>query len=209
MSETDRSYLLPFESAEVLGAIQPIVGPIYGGLEEAIDLAKQFFPEGKKIDPFLFPNLVRYYALERLEPVSLEIDRFLVNRLSNNGISVRYGEYHMRIWKADEGELPPPGYSQTKVDFYEQRELFPGMRYLKLAVIWDVTSAGTLKKLLLVCPKGDGPPFANGQAHWQIEIPHPVTAISADKELAQQATDDLPLKKPATKKKASGQTGND
>src|SRR5579885_1094017 len=209
MTDNNGSYSLPFESAEVLQAIEPIVESVYRALEDAIDLGKQFFPEGKRIDPFLFPNLVRYHTLERLQPASLEIDQFVIERLSNNGISMRFREYQIRIWKADEGELPAPGYSQSKIQFYEQQELFAGMRYLKLAIIWDVTPAGTLKKLLLVCPKGDGPPFANGLAHWQIEIPHPATKISAPPRATNAASDDLPLTRIGGIKKVSGDEGND
>lgn len=192
----------PLQSAAVLEDLQPVLPLIYEAFERAIEESKSFFKEGKGIDPFLFPNLVRYYALEYLESGPWEIDDFSIDRLSNNGIFLRFKDYRIRVWKADEGELPAPGTSESKRIFYEQPDLWEGMRFVKLAIIWDTTSKGTLKNLILACPNGDGSPNTAGQAHWQIEIPHPATHITAATAF-QDSDDDLILEKPTSVKKAT------
>lgn len=187
---------IPLQSVAVLEDIEPIIPYIYAALERAIADSTGFFPQGETVDPFLFPNLVRYHVHKNLEAAPQEIDGFLIERLSNNGIFVRFGSYQIRVWKADEGQLPAAGNSDRRLEFFEQPELFPGMRVLKLAIIWDTTNKGTLRNLMLVCPKGDGNPSNEiGQAHWQIEIPHPATTIKRT-EVAETTIDDLELEIP-------------
>jgi hypothetical protein len=40
-----------------------------------------------------------------------------------------------------------------------------------------------------VCPKGSGNPWEAGQAHWQIEIPHPADSIRVQKHLEESPED--------------------
>ena len=200
---------LPLQSAAVLADINPIVPSVYSALERAIADSTTFFPQGEAVDPFLFPNLVRYYAHKYLEGAPKEIDGFLVERLSNNGLFFTFGAYHLRVWKADEGQLPAPGNSDRRLEFFEQPELFPGMRLMKLAIIWDTTNKGSLRNLMLVCPKGDGNPSSEtGQAHWQIEIPHPATTVKVV-ATADADAEDLELETPNDLKKARSASGND
>lgn len=197
---------LPLRSTAVLEELNPIVTPVYNALERAIEESNSYFSEQEHvIDPFLFPNLVRYNALQHLEDAQKEVDGLHIEKLSNNGIFMRFMGYRIRVWKADEGELPAPGNGDGRLKFFEQPDLFPGMRFMNLAIIWDATSKGTLKNLMLVCPKGDGNPSnVTGQAHWQIEIPHPATQVAAA-EVFETTVDDLQLEKSTTIKKASSQ----
>lgn len=201
---------LPLQSTAVLSDISPILPYIYSALERAIADSTAFFPQAAAVDPFLFPNLVRYYAHKYLEGAPQEIDGFLIERLSNNGIFFSFGAYRIRVWKADEGQLPAPGNSDRRLEFFEQPELFPGMRSMKLAIIWDTTSKGSLRNLMLVCPKGDGNPSAEiGQAHWQIEIPHPATAIKVAETSEIIVNDDLELETPAEPRVRRAASSND
>jgi hypothetical protein len=194
---------LPLQSAAVLADISQIVPYIYESLERAIMDSTGFFPQGEPVDPFLFPNLVRYYAHRYLADAPKEIDGFVIERLSNNGLFLVFGGYHIRVWKADEGQLPAAGNSERRLEFFEQPELFPGMRLLKLAIIWDTTNRGTLKNLMLVCPKGDGNPSTEtGQAHWQIEIPHPAMSVAVT-PTADSSVEDLELELPSSVLKTS------
>jgi hypothetical protein len=43
--------------------------------------------------------------------------------LSNNGLAGESGGYHYRILKAFDGQLPPPGISKAKVNYYCQTHL--------------------------------------------------------------------------------------
>ena len=80
---------------------------------------------------------------------------------------------------------------------------------MKLAIIWDTTQKGTLKNLMLVCPKGDGNPNTEtGQAHWQIEIPHPAMSVKA-MSTADSSTEDLELELPSVPHKTASANGND
>ena len=90
---------LPLQFILCVSDINPIVPYVYAALERAIADGTAFFPQGDSVDPFLFPNLVRYYAHRYLKGAPEEIDGFYIERLSNNGIFFAFGAYRIRVWK--------------------------------------------------------------------------------------------------------------
>ena len=116
---------LPLQSAAVLNEISEIVPYVYDALERAIMDSTGFFPQGEKVDPFLFPNLVRYYAHKYLENAPKELDGFVIERLSNNGLFLVFGGYHIRVWKADEGHCQQLGTPNAACSFSSNPNSFP------------------------------------------------------------------------------------
>jgi hypothetical protein len=138
-------------------------------------------------DPYVFSQLVRFHASELLDSQRASDLGFLLRRLPNSGIFLEYRGYQIRVWKADEGQLPAPGNSQAKQDFYQQ-EFFADIRPRKLAVLWESFINGEVS-LILACPKGEGDPWEIGQSHWEISVPHPAQALISAEALAQNVDD--------------------
>jgi hypothetical protein len=140
---------------------------------------------GEEIDPRPEPHaysmLVRYIACELFVGGEYSSVPYRFERLPNNGMRFEHGGYEVRVWKADDGELPAPGPSRSRQDYYQQ-PLFADLSPKKLAVLWESLPTGAVT-LILACPKGDGEPWQSGQSHWEVTIPHPASNISG----AQQA----------------------
>jgi hypothetical protein len=170
---------------------------IYRIFEAAIHESRAYFEEhGEEIDRYLFPNLVRYHALRLFGRDENKNGDYSIIRLSNNGIKIAHRACLIRIWKADEGELPAAGDSETKLDYYYQPYLPNFFEETgvppKLAIIWDLDFGFNLNKLILACPKGSENPYQPGEAHWYVEIPHPVAAAEVFTS-TNQDVDDLEL----------------
>jgi hypothetical protein len=135
--------------------------------------------------------------------------------LANNGLCLRYKSYEIRVLKSDDGDVPVPGPSQKRQDFYQQR--FPNWAEavdehehdpLNLLVIWDVTRQYVFRGLSLVCPKDGDITRDSVEKYWEKTIPLSAsTPRPAESRPAETAADsaaadveDLPLtpKKPRT-----------
>ena len=95
--------------------------------------------------------------------------------IPNTGIFFTYGRYPIRILKADEGELPVPGHSRKRQDFYGQArslELFPRRTQQQtdgpnLVYLWDVNADYFVDSLKLICPKAGGGTRGSVETHWE------------------------------------------
>lgn len=173
----------------VLEELTPVLPFIYGGVEDAIQQTRDFFPEGKPVDASLAPNLVRYFVKEYIDHKSSADSQLSVSSqfrretLPNNGLFLHFGSYRIRILKADEGELPLPGPSRARRRFYEQT--LPNWAQISgeeqpnpvnLVILWDVNSEYALDDLSIACPKDVGESRGSVQVHWRADIPHPALA---------------------------------
>lgn len=185
----------PFE--EMLDRIAPLIPTLYQALEKAVQEARGFFPadeeSGLPVDPFLFPNLFRYYAKLHLDNAGHETEDLGRESLPNNGLLLRYAGLHLRILKASNGGVPPPGDSDMKQAYYMQHVLpFPleeGMKPIEwnLLVLWDVTPGYLMKDLTLALPRTGRD--SEVEVHWIGKIPHPILELRS--EPAEQVPDDL------------------
>ena len=181
----------------VLAEITPVLDVLYPIFEKAVAETQKYMQSKIEefrgidteipLDPYVFSQLVRFHASELLDSKELVSVGFLFHRLPNSGIFLEYKGYQIRVWKADEGQLPAPGNSHAKQDFYQQ-ELFPEIRPKKLAVLWESVVNGAVS-LILACPSGEGDPWQPGQSHWEITGPHPAQLIEA--EPMRSTTDDF------------------
>src|SRR5437016_258123 len=68
----------------------------------------------------------------------------------------RVPQYQIKMWKSEGSELPVPGSSEPKQEFYQQ-PLFPNgtdqPNPLRLAVLWNIDWQKNLAAVWLVCPK--------------------------------------------------------
>ncbi len=173
------------EPDTVLPRLSRLLPVIYQALESGTLDAREYF-DGRRegVDPSLYPNLVRYRARCYLTGQGHDVE-FVPEELANNGLSLSYAPYQIRILKSDHGAVPAPGSSKVKRDFYNQRVRqlvlpFPGGSLgvpideaLNLVILWDVTPTYNLAGLTLVCPKGSDINRTPPDVHWRVPIPHP------------------------------------
>lgn len=181
------------EARERLAALSPRV---YEAIEIGIEIGRDHFGD-RPLDPWLFPHLVRFEAVQRLAGVSGTL--FQVEQNPMSGIEISCAGYEIRVFKrcgTDGGEfLYPPGHSTGRQDFYRQMTL-PGTGHLMLhtpsniAYVWERTSDGL--ELHLVCPDGFDGIWKPGRSRWSIEIPHPALTMDPDQDFADE-DDDLPI----------------
>src|SRR6266481_3571866 len=113
---------------------------IYHAFEHGVFKGKTHFEtEGLEWDASAFSTIVRLHAkaylkTKNLEPVEIE-------HVNLSGLSLRVPKYQIKMWKSEGSDLPVPGDSEPKQEFYQQ-PLFPNGAEdpipLRLAVLWNV-----------------------------------------------------------------------
>jgi hypothetical protein len=172
--------------AEVYSAIRELFPPLFRALEHGCYKNREFHEnEGENVfDPFVSPTLVRFFAKRALRqagfaPVDIEMEQ-----LSNNGLSLFFKGYHVRIRKGDNGSVPGPGQSDQLKKFYcQQTEMFEGsngdmqITHLNLVVLWDFDELHNLAGLRLARPKGVSADGSDVNLHWIEQIPYPAEGL--------------------------------
>ena len=182
----------PFPSPDdALHDLDDFIPLLWEAMDASIGEAVGFFPNPDEIDPYLFPNLVRYHAkrffqarhLAATEEESSDVPEFEQIGLANNGICVVRHRYALRIRKSDDGLLPVPGQSATLQKFYRQQPLpFNLMDRpaqvvdTSLLVLWDVDAKHRFAGLQLSCPRAGATTRASVQTYWSVPIVNPVIA---------------------------------
>jgi hypothetical protein len=176
---------MPTDDEFLLDKLNPLLSPLYKYVEEGIDKARSFFTnERRSPDPWLFSHIVRWHVCNKLDDCGESNLSYERSPQAMSGIEITYEDRCIKVFKADEGELPAAGRSRPRQEFYKGN-LFDGDEWglpIYLAVIWDVDNQYQLLDIQLVCPD-DGPTWESGQQKWAKTIPHP-----ADIAPAQQNT---------------------
>jgi len=178
---------------------------LYRAFEHGVYKGKTHF-DGESLDwdASAFSTIVRLHAKSYLKTKNL--DAVEIEQVNLSGLSLRVPKYQIKMWKSEGSDLPVPGASEPKQEFYQQ-PLFPNgteqPNPLRLAVLWNIDWQKNLAAVWLVCPKyGDE---KSAEAHWCVKIPDPVLAsvpVLADPT----ALSDLPIKR--KDEKATGTTDN-
>lgn len=177
---------------QILAKLSPLLPLLFQAIESSIVRTRDFFDNGNagKVDLALAPNLVRFYAKQYFKEKGQEVEANEVvgmDPLANNGLLLRFGKYCIRILKSDHGDLPTPGHSRTKQNFYQQMLPF-GMpepfgkslaETLNLIVLWNVDARYGFQGLNLACPKWGDNRKNSVEAYWQVPVPYLVCDISA------------------------------
>jgi len=150
--------------------------------------------------------IVQYYLHAKSYLKTKNLDAVEIEQVNLSGLSLRVPKYQIKMWKSEGSDLPVPGASEPKQEFYQQ-PLFPNgteqPNPLRLAVLWNIDWQKNLAAVWLVCPKyGDE---KSAEAHWCVKIPDPALA-SVPVVAAPTVLSELPIKRKA--KKATGTTDN-
>ena len=169
----------PDSVLESLGILHPKVSTI---MEAAVACAREFFEtHHKEYDVYLFSDLVRNEARERLDLLHLTDDEMIAagfsrKNLPNNGLEVHIYNYQIKILKGKDGLLPSVGRTRSKREFFFQPSLW-GVPFIKLVIIWNIDAAYNLVELGLACPMYPETYPDNSSEHWSISIPPAPTTI--------------------------------
>jgi hypothetical protein len=178
---------------------------IYRAFEHGVYKGKTHFDsENLEWDASAFSTIVRLHAKSYLKTKNL--DAVEIEHVNLSGLSLRVPKYQIKMWKSEGSDLPVPGDSEPKQEFYQQ-PLFPNgtqqLNPLRLAVLWNIDWQKNLAAVWLVCPKyGDE---KSAEAHWCVKIPDPALA-SVPVVAAASVASDLPIK--LKHEKATGTTDN-
>jgi hypothetical protein len=171
---------------EVLKALHPIIPAIYGALEAGVHSAREFFESRHAvIDPYHGPSHVRWEAKRYLDALNHEVSSVDYQReeIANNGLRLVFSHYVIWILKSNSGELPAPGPSELRQQFYSQQMFaFMGSSQhedplLALVVLWGVSATYQLGPLLLVCPEAGDSAKKSVKEYWKVSIPHPASIV--------------------------------
>jgi len=182
--------------------LAPLMPLLFEGFEIATERACQFFEaESKPVNGALFAPLVRYHVREFLQDKGQVVDDFDREEMFNNGLCVTFGTRRIRMWKADDDTLPPPGSSLVKQSFLSQQLSWslldgqsPRLITLNLVILWNVDGQYRLSTLYLVCPKWAPHEGLAAEAYWARAIPHPATSIDAvQRAPSETKSKDLPI----------------
>lgn len=145
-------------------------------------------------DPWFFTHYVRYFTcldLDALPPSRIKIQRA---KYAMSGIELLYDGTRVKIWKANEGELPMAGGSVHRKAFLSQlftdEEMLASepllVRPTKLAVLWDVDSQLHLNQMDCVCPRDIENPWKASNHYFKRPIPHPASAITVSEKFTEE-----------------------
>ena len=197
MKSTDLS-----QADVVLKKVFPAARLIHEAVEVGIQETVGFFEESddKPVDPYLGPALVRYYAMQYIDEKEGRVEDLTRTPLANNGLCLRYKSYEIRVLKSDDGDVPVPGPSQKRQNFYQQR--FPDWTEiagedesdpLALLILWDVTRNYVLRGLTLVCPKDSDITRDSVEIYWEKTIPLAASTPRSTESRPTQTTADSTL----------------
>ncbi len=197
------------EPEDVLNDLRNLWPVVHSSLDYGVYQALEFFDrhdtaEGKKIDPFFGPHLVRYYAKTAI--IRDNDGLFKVENVPNGGLFVYTDRYCVRVLKSKKGKIPAPRYSQARQEYYRQmpvrqlafdlpdfREYQSGEK-LNLLAIWELDPEHRYKvgRISVACPKDGGLSSSTVVAYWHVSIP-PEFIIGVHGIIQPGTAEDLPL----------------
>jgi hypothetical protein len=200
----------------VMREISGLVPLVHSALDHGVFKAKDFFDNqenvtDRAINKSLAPNLVRFYALQELKRSGQDAYEDSVGvdfpNIPNNGIHISYDNYEIKILKSNRGEIPVPGNSKSRRNFYDQPELLNHTINqddnvdhkninLNLLLLWDVITPYNLDILTLACPKQGDKSRDSVEAHWHCRIPDKILLgkYEISETIEVEEILDLPLK---------------
>lgn len=162
----------------VVSELEPVTPTLYWAMEVGTERGRIYFDQRSlRPEPFLFANIVRYEARTILEDAGVSTG-FDLDDLANNGMSIRYCSYVLRVRKTDDGQAPVPGRSQRLQAFYHQLELGllgpVSSESLNLLVLWNVDHRFLLDPVFtLACPRQGGQTRSSVANHWSVPMANP------------------------------------
>lgn len=189
--------------------LAPLFPLVQGSLEYGTYRAREFFKQHetealKKIDPYLASTIVRFYARDYLRSAEGQGESLAnLPSIANIGLHIKYGSYQVKILKSSDGDIPVPGHSKSRRDYYDQQhlDLFMGdvdsqpPLPVNLLLLWSVHEQYELGVLSLACPKSGGITKDSVSAFWHCQIPQKLfhSGIDPNLEISSEEILDLQI----------------
>jgi hypothetical protein len=197
----------------VLNDLIPVLTSSYEAFEFGTFKAREYFEKEKsKMDSYLAAHLARFNAMKKLREKGCDVDdnenhpHYSLKTLSNSGIFLAYDRYRVRMLKSKNGDLPHPGYSQSRHRYYNQDYWqmtidFPNCaemaeECINLVLLWNTDSDYSLKSFSLAFPKAAGSTKDSVLVYWNTMIPmeYLQNIIVVPPSLSPVEIKDLPIK---------------
>lgn len=204
------------DQAAVVNQLAPLFPIITETVQRSVVEATDFFRNrGEPTDRNMFPHLVRYFLKHHLAAAGQHAEYepadpqplFEERVLANNGILLVVEPYEIRVWKADQGRIPPIGQSRRRRDFCnqvraigDQTQLFGAETFeasesraiaLNLVVLWNVSDKYDLVTIDLVCPMPSAAEVSAVEEEWRHSIFYAVPTSAAMSATADEIVEDL------------------
>ncbi len=135
----------------------------------------------RALAPALVRKAARRYFIGQGQAVEDEELDYETEFLSNLGLSITAAGVQIRVLRSATGDqLPVPGQSQRRQDFYQQYGLFdhlvsvafpdPATVPVRLILHWSTDAEYNLSRVYLACPRAGGVTRDSVQAHWDWPI---------------------------------------
>lgn len=185
----------------IVSDLTRLVPVTYGALEVGVAKAHSYFEtEGAEIEPFLFSQIVRWSARRHLTTKGRLTVEFEFDELANNGLSISFEGYDIRLRKAFRGGVPTPGSFAMETFHSQTFGFFGDASRPNLFILWDVSrpSYDLAPDLYVACPKESTLKFPNvAECHWLVKLPNvalmPQPAVRVDDF---DKYEDLPIHRP-------------
>lgn len=195
-------------SEEALADLTLIFPLVYSALEIGTVKAQEFFiteqrDKDDKRNRYLAPSLIRYHAIKELESAHYKIkvveasSCINLQDVPNNGLMISYGNYDIRILKSNNGELPIPGHSTSRQQYYQQlsfpfhKDIPKHLSKINLIILWNMDRNHSLGDISLACPKAGGHTKDSVEIYWHTQIPS--SLLIHEKSIPSTGTYDLDL----------------
>lgn len=179
---------------------------LWDAFEAGCDDVRQFFYERREINRSLAHHILRYSAKEFILDHIWMIRGLIVDNIPSNGLSLRYGKYHIRAWMDTGVDLPNPGDSMVKNAFLRQQSYYQGSlwpvleddgqdgEFTNLVLLWGVDYSYNLIGLRLSHPQKQWDPQSNIVADWSIILERPQSGTNGFPSVSiQDELYDLPI----------------
>jgi hypothetical protein len=172
-----------------LSALHPTFATIFRSLDDGLEEAQRYHTDRlykRSDDPHLYLHLARRRACAVLEEAGLSaklVDDTAALNLS--GIQIHHKGFVVRVLHAQRGsagevEIPVPGPSKPRQEFWRQAPAIPGMETDNLLLLW-LDDGGELEDpMILIRPLGGDSSRANLQLEWRGKIFRDMARLRAD-----------------------------
>jgi hypothetical protein len=174
--------------SQAVRTLQPIIDPVFDGIAHGLKVANQEHTRlnlRRSDEPWFYLHFVRRLACQRLHEQGLqateEDGRF---RFPMSALVIPFKNYIVRIYHSEanreqQPEVPVPGHSRTRQEFWRQ-EPFDGMRTHNLLLMWRDDQGTMVDPMTLVRPLGGDHRRETLRVHWAGRLSRNMTDLRAD-----------------------------
>lgn len=172
-----------------LGALHPIIPTIYGSLDKGLKESQSYHTDRSYVrsdDPHFYLHAARRKACDELTEKGL-LARLVDDSkpLNMSGILIYHRDFAVRVLHAQmdrngKVEIPVPGHSRQRQDFWRQVPTLPGMSTDNLLMLWLDEEGSLVDPMILVRPLGGDHRRGNLRLEWRGKVTREMSTLRAE-----------------------------